>query len=259
MRVEKSETSWTIYLQNADANAIDAFCLAFLHTTLDQLGENPCTPLIITGTGGYFSTGLNIKSLITYDRAQLKDFMTQFHRLLIRLFSLPVPVVARINGHAIYGGCALAMTADYRVMMADMGKIGYKSTTPLGIGLPCAVIEILRNQVSPQILKKLVLKGPFLSPQEGIEVGIVDETASDSISLMLIAKSKIAELKQIPNVTYKQLKLSLRQPALARMASLFVDDMENWLDTWFSVPGQALLNQQVQKLRDRVPKGPHQK
>ena len=45
----------------------------------------------------------------------MRVFMEKFHRVMLRTFRCPRPVVAAVNGHAVAGGCVLAMQADVRI------------------------------------------------------------------------------------------------------------------------------------------------
>jgi enoyl-CoA hydratase len=64
----------------------------------------------------------------------MKAFIDRFSQVMMRVFNQPRPVVAAINGHAIAGGCVVAMAADVRLMSG--GIIGL---TEVAVGVPAAL------------------------------------------------------------------------------------------------------------------------
>ena len=72
-------------------------------------------PVLLTGTGDAFSAGLNLKEVASLDVAGMRAFLELLESLMTELFQYPGPVVAHVNGHAIAGGCILALACDHRV------------------------------------------------------------------------------------------------------------------------------------------------
>ena len=86
--------------------------------------------------------------------------------------ALPKPVIACINGHALGGGCELALACHYRFMASDYGTIGLTEVN-LGI-LPAAggtqrMIRVLGKAKALPLL----LEGKRLKPEEAKELGLV--------------------------------------------------------------------------------------
>jgi len=128
------------------ANATGPAFLDALGTSLDGLLAAPPGALVLTGEGRVFSAGLDLPALVDLPTAALVDFIGRFTDTMLRLFTLPFPVVAAVNGHAVAGGCVLALQADQRLMAEGEGRIGLNEVR-LGIGLPAAMVETLRCQV----------------------------------------------------------------------------------------------------------------
>ncbi len=84
-----------IRLQRGKVNAISAELLAELSDLLSQLGG--ARAAVITGEGSAFSAGLDLPSLIDLDRATMRGFIGRFGEVVLRLFQLPIPLVAAIN------------------------------------------------------------------------------------------------------------------------------------------------------------------
>src|SRR5476649_2755845 len=92
-------------IQAGKANAINAPFLERLAALTSDLGD--ARALVITGHHGFFSAGLDLPALLTLDRPSMQTFIESFGAGMQRIFDLPLPVVAAVNGHAIAGGCVL--------------------------------------------------------------------------------------------------------------------------------------------------------
>src|SRR6185503_9087711 len=144
MRIERKGEVARVTLQSGKVNAIGADFLHGFGALLDQHAD--ARALVITGAGNAFSAGLDLPSLIDLDRPTMRRFIDLFDAFMLRIFELPIPVVAAINGHAIAGGCVLALQCDVRIAADKEARIGLNETQ-LGIGLPAVVLETLRGQV----------------------------------------------------------------------------------------------------------------
>ena len=249
MRLDPSSTPGVtvLRLEHGKANAIGPEFLVTLSALLDQLAVAPPRALVITGHGGCFSAGLDLPILIGFDRASMAAFMDDFERVMRRVFTAPFPVVAAINGHAIAGGCVLALQADVRLAAAiDTAKLGLNEVT-IGLGLPPHVLESLRMQVPATSLVPLALEGRLVSPAEAAGLGLVSEVVPADI-LELRAVARAAELTASSPIAFAQIKAALRAPALTAGVAARTE-LERWLDTWFSEPGRAALTAAVQRLQ----------
>jgi enoyl-CoA hydratase/carnithine racemase len=103
---------------------------------------------------------------------------------------MPIPVVAAIDGHAVAGGCVLALQTDFRIMSA--GTIGLNEVR-IGVGLPAVVLETLRLQVSAPALRTIALEGRLFEPEAAREIGLVDEVvAPDRLIARRTSRSRCA-------------------------------------------------------------------
>lgn len=85
----------------------------------------------------------------------------------------PVPVLARVNGHALGGGCELAQACDVRIARAD-AKLG-QPEVGLGLMPGGGGTQRLPRLVGLGQAMRLVLTGDLLDATEASEVGLVDE------------------------------------------------------------------------------------
>ena len=102
-------------------NAIDREMLDSLETIVTQLHRDTSVrALILTGSGERaFCVGADLKHIATFEGDDIRQWVIDGNRIFSRIASLPVPVIAAINGYAIGGGLELAMTADLRFASDD--------------------------------------------------------------------------------------------------------------------------------------------
>jgi enoyl-CoA hydratase len=240
-------------LEGGKANAMDVALLDTIERLIDDFERAPARSAVLTGYERYFSAGLALPRLIDLDRPAMRAFMDRFARTMIRVLACEKPIVAAINGHAIAGGCVLALMCDWRICAEVDLKIGL-SETQLGIGLPAIVLEPLRAAVPPASLVPIALEGRLFSPREAYELGLVHELGPGSPLLERSARFRAAKLAESPAAAVAQVKRALRTPVLEAIQRTADLEAEAWLDTWFSADAQARLHAAVAALNTRVPR-----
>lgn len=250
MHLEFQDNIAIVTLQGGRANAIDATFLQGLSGLLDTVAHSPARAVVLTGYDKFFSAGLALPALIDLDRPTMTEFITRFHDAMVQVFALPLPVIAAINGHAIAGGCVLALQADVRVMAAGPYRIGLNEAQ-LGIGLPPVVTEPLRCQVPAASLGPIALQGLLLLPDEALALGLVNQVVPQG-DVVQVAMGVARERAQVGRPAYAQIKAALRRPAQDAMARQLHDQTEGWLDTWFSEPARTRLVEAVAKLQRKA-------
>jgi enoyl-CoA hydratase len=228
------------------ANAIGAAFLDQLSAQLDAVESSGASALVLTGEGTAFSAGLDLPEVSGLDRAQLERFIRRFSEVMLRVFTLPMPVVAAINGHAIAGGCVLALQADVRLAAAGDYRIGLNEVQ-IGLGLPAVVLETLRAQVSPASLGPVALEGRLLSPEEARSLGLVEAVVPPAV-LLEQARGRAAGLAALPGPAFRDVKQALRTPVAAAVRRVEREDARRWVETAFSAPTRERLGEVVRRL-----------
>src|SRR5438067_4875985 len=247
MRLERDGQVAVLRVQSGKVNAIGPASLATLGELLGQLGD--ARAAVITGEGNAFSAGLDLPSLIDLDRATMRQFMGRFDGIMLRLFELPIPLVAAVNGHAIAGGCVLALQADLRIAADRDARIGLNETQ-LGIGLPAVVLETLRWQVPGTSLAAIALEGRLFTPREAEQIGLLHEVVPEA-QLQARALERARALGALPPAGVRAVKSALRRSTAAAARATEAAEAERWLDSWFSAETQARLRAAVAKLKQR--------
>jgi enoyl-CoA hydratase len=248
MRIERQGEVALLRLENGKANAISPQFADRLETMLSQLGD--ARAAVITGQGSAFCAGLDLPSLVGLNRAQMRSFIFRFDNLMMRVFELPIPLVAAINGHAVAGGCVLALQADVRIAVdRDTARIGLNETQ-LGIGLPSLVVESLRWQLPGPSLAAIALEGRLFSPREALQVGLLHQVAPEN-ELLPQALERASALAALPPAGVRMVKESLRRPGAVASRANEAAEAERWLETWFAPESQRRLGETVARLKHR--------
>jgi enoyl-CoA hydratase len=174
---------------------------------ITQLRAANGRPVFLTGADGVFSAGLNLKEVAGLDRPGMARFLGLLDDLVDALYGYAGPTVACINGHAIAGGCVVALCCDYRVATDEVSvRIGLNEV-PLGLEYPPKILELVRRRVPPGSIDRVVLEGALHDPRMALHLGLVDEVASD---VAAAARAALGRLAAAPRAEYVAAKRSLR-------------------------------------------------
>src|SRR5437016_8277180 len=143
LRLERQAPLAILTLDRPPANALNRDFFVELCAVLPSLAAADVRAVVVTGTGRFFSAGLDLPEILSYRGAEASAFMARFDDGFTGLFALEKPVVAAVNGHAIAGGAVLAATADFRLAAEGEGRIGV-TEIQVGVPFPAAAPEPIR-------------------------------------------------------------------------------------------------------------------
>ncbi|CAG2063789.1 unnamed protein product, partial [Timema podura] len=126
----------TVTLQRPPVNSLNLELLQEFTATLDDLGKSKSRGMILTSASPtVFSAGLDILEMYRPKSDRIRLFWSKLQEMWLKLYGSAYPTVAAINGHSPAGGCLLALSCDYRVMVGPKYTIGLNETQ-LGIIAP---------------------------------------------------------------------------------------------------------------------------
>jgi|SRR5438105_2253768 len=244
MQLERVGEVAMLRMRAGKANAIGAPWLARMDQLIDE--ASGARALVITGYEGFFSAGLDLPALAPLGRGEMAAFIASFARTMLRIFELPLPVVAAVNGHAVAGGCVLSLQTDRRIAAEGDFRIGLNEVQ-LGIGLPAVVLETLRCQLPAPSLFPIAQEGRLLAPAEARALGLVDEVVPAQ-RLEARALERAAELGALPREAFAAVKSALRAPVARRVRDGLDADAERWMATWFTDAARELRQKALERL-----------
>jgi enoyl-CoA hydratase len=124
-----------------------------------------------------------------------------------------------VNGHAIAGGCVLALACDVRLLSA--GRMGLTELV-VGVPFPAAALEIARHALGPRA-GRVVLGAQAVEREQALALGMVDELTSPG-DLLPRALTLAGELAARSPEAYAMAKAALHRPADAAVEATAAGD-----------------------------------
>jgi enoyl-CoA hydratase len=220
------------------ANAIDLGLCDSMERQFQAVMKSEPGALVLTGRPGpFFCGGLDLKVVPFYTSEQQGSMILAINRMVARLYSCPVPVVAAVNGHAIAGGFILALIADYRVGPTGPALFGLTEARA-GIPFPAGPMIVLQAELSPHQVRRITLQARNFGPKEAAERGALDEILSPD-SVLERALEVATDLATIPAEAYRRIKHQIRASAIARLQHLEATGDDPMLAGWLSPESAA--------------------
>jgi enoyl-CoA hydratase/carnithine racemase len=190
--------------------------LSALERALDDIeADDQPTALVLTGSGKFFSNGLDLEYMGARPDAA-EATLARVHGLYARLLALDVPTVAALNGHAFAAGAMLALAFDLAVMRGDRG---YFCLPEADLGLPftAGMNALLLARLSPPIAHRAMVTGHRWTGPEALAAGIVAELASEQ-QVLERSVALATELAGKPRHGLGAIKRGMYASALASLA-----------------------------------------
>ena len=236
-------------LNRPPVNAISPELVAALHDAVTRAPGEGARALVLSGSPGRFSGGLDIPVLIQFDRPAMERLWEDFYRLLLALAASPIPIAAAITGHSPAGGAVLAMYCDYRVMADGQFRIGFNEVQ-VGIPMPLALLRCVARLVGPRQAERLCASGMLIRPNEARRIGLVDElTWPDQVVARAIhwARGMLA----LPPDAMTQTRTAARADLVRLMEEGLASENQLLVDNWFSDETQTTLRAIVERMKKK--------
>ena len=251
IRVEKIGRLAVLRMDKARGNAIDEAFVGDMAAAVAEVGrdEGARGVLLASAHPKLFCPGLDLVSLIAYDRSGMDRFMRAFSQMVLALFALEKPVVAAISGHAVAGGCVLALTADHRILRRG-AQIGLNEVK-VGVPLPWSVALLLGASVPAHALSRVALLGANFTDAEAAGLGLVHEV-QEAEGFEAACLARLDEFADKDPRALGITKGYLRAPTLALMRAKEDARRGDFLDAWFSPEGRVRLQATVDALQKKA-------
>ncbi|WAJ47610.1 enoyl-CoA hydratase-related protein [Mycobacterium sp. Aquia_216] len=180
---------------------------AELRSVVTLAGEDDrVRAVIFTGAGDRaFAAGADIESLRDYTSETAMQ--SRMQRLFDDIEALNKPTIAAINGHALGGGCELAMACDIRIA-AQTARFGLPETN-LAILPGAGGTQRLARLIGPGRALDMILTGRNISAGEALGTGLVSRVVPDA-DLLVTAKETAATIMAKGPLAIRLAKLVVR-------------------------------------------------
>jgi len=164
-------------------NALNRAVVDELRRAVVDAASAEVDAIVIEGEGSVFCAGADLAYLEELAGYSIEENVEDSRALadaLLAVYRSPVPVIARVHGHAIAGGCGLATACDV-VVAVESAKFGY---TEVGIGFIPAIVTALLLRKGPQMqTRELLLTGRIITASEAHQRGLVTTVVPDLAEL----------------------------------------------------------------------------
>jgi enoyl-CoA hydratase len=235
-----------IALQCGKANALNGRSLAALDRAFDEAVEGDARGVVLTGYDRFFSAGLDLVGLYDLDRGSMDAFMREFDRVMLRAFAFPRPLVTAVGGHAVAGGCVLALAGDWRVMVGEDARIGLNEIR-LGVPFPAPALEIVRHAVSPVFLESVLLEGELYGGPAALVRGLVQDLVPGDV--LPAAREACQRLAARPAAAFAAIKAAVRGPGIERARERGDALRRAFVEAWLGPDGRRLIGEARARLR----------
>jgi enoyl-CoA hydratase len=205
-------------LRRPPVNALDVETIERLRASFAALAADPPTQgLVICGAGRCFCAGVDTRAFGAYGREDRARMILAISAMVTELYALPCPVVSAVGGHALGGGFVLMLGGDVRVAADDPDiKLGL-TEAQAGVPFPAGPLEVIRAELSPELLRRLTLTSETVTPRELHGLGVIDELC-DAADLEARAEARVRALASQPG--FGVVKEQVRRATLATLRAI---------------------------------------
>jgi enoyl-CoA hydratase/carnithine racemase len=236
-----------VKLNHRVTNALSPKVVHKLETVLREVRDDDAVNGLVLASSNekFFSIGFDIPELYKMSRDDFTGFYRLFNQICVELFTLPKPTVAAITGHAIAGGCILALCCDYR-FMAKGHKLMGLNEVKLGLPVPYLPDRLLHALAGFRRAKEMMESGEFYPPEKAFEMGIVDKI----LPVKDVAKAAVEHADTIgglPKEGYRIIKQN-RVEVIAEAVMARQDQKERiFIESWYSDEARGRLQEAMKK------------
>ena len=157
-----------------NAEMVTALKAAFSRAETDQEAK----VIVLAAAGEAFCAGADLAYLQQLQNNSYEENLadsSHLKELFLQIYTHPKVVIAKVQGHAIAGGCGLATVCDFSYTVTE-AKFGY---TEVRIGFVPAIVKVfLLRKIGEGKAKELLLSGKLIDAQRAVDIGLVNGLAT---------------------------------------------------------------------------------
>ena len=207
-------------------NALSEEMLAALQGVLESLAGDASVSVVVLGAAGKaFCAGHDLKQMQASPRLEYyQRLFDDCSRLMMRIQTLPQPVIARVHGIATAAGCQLVAMCDLAIAAADARF----AVSGVNVGLFCATPSVaLARNVGRKAAFEMLVTGEFIDAATAAERGLINRCVPAERLDEEIGKTVAAILAKPRSV-------------IASGKALFYRQLELGIEAAYTVAGQAM-------------------
>lgn len=190
-------------------NALNSAVLDELDATIDGVDLDAVRCLILTGAGEKsFVAGADIAEMSTLTKEEGEAFGKKGNDIFRKIETLPIPVIAAVNGFALGGGCEISMSCDIRIC-SDNAVFG-QPEVGLGITPGFGGTQRLARLVGPGMAKQMIYTARNIKADEAYRIGLVNAVYPQE-ELMAAAEKMAAGIAKNAPIAVRNCKKAINE------------------------------------------------
>ena len=209
-------------------NYFDAALIGSLADALHWLQRDGARAIVLSSAGKNFCAGADFTGRSGQTRLS-GGAAGELYEQAFRLFQVPVPVVAAVQGAAVGGGLGLACAADFRVaspqsrFSANFAKIGLHQGFALSVTLPAIVGQ--------QHAAELLYTGKRIGGEEAARIGLADRLVGTD-NLRGAAHELAAEIASAAPLAVRAIRATMRDGVADRARAAMARELSEQQQLW---------------------------
>ncbi|GAB4008879.1 crotonase/enoyl-CoA hydratase family protein [Nocardioides ultimimeridianus] len=207
-------------------NAMDEQFFYDLATTVEGLdADEGVRAIVVRGTGGHFSYGLDLPSLAptlvglrdagVRERLAFRDFILRGQRGMRAVATCTKPTIAAIDGWCIGGGLGLASACDFRIA-TSRARFSLREGR-VGVVADMGSLQWLAGIVGDGHLRQLALTGADVDAARALRMGLVNDVYDDADTLTAAARDLALEMTASSPIVLRGIKDVLEDERRSRI------------------------------------------
>ena len=189
---------------------------------LDAAAADPdVRAIVVTGAGRAFSAGADLKAGFETTGSGAPAVGTRlretYHPLILRMRTIPKPVIAAVNGPAVGIGCSFALAAD--LIVAARSAYFLLAFVNIGLGLDGGASQSLVARVGSARAFEIAYLGERIGAEQALGWNMVNEVVDDD-QLEQRVSELAARLAAGPPGSYASIKRTINDRAYAGFEQL---------------------------------------
>jgi enoyl-CoA hydratase/carnithine racemase len=236
-----------IELNRGVTNALSGELVRELSEALENVKAAPQVRALVLSSANdkFFSIGWDLPQVYGLAEESFRAFYETFNETCMKLYTMPKPTVACLRGHAVAGGCILALCCDYR-MIAEGRKLMGLNEIKLGVPVPYAADCILQSIVGSREARDVVESGDFYEAEASLKKGLVDEAVPQD-EVMARAMEKAEVLSAMPHEAYIRIKENRVEAVKARIDAGWKKKQQDFIEIWYRDEARKRLREAMEK------------
>jgi enoyl-CoA hydratase/carnithine racemase len=160
-----------------EKNALNRSLVRLLHDEINRASTDPAIRVILLSGAGEaaFCAGADLQELAALSStAERRDFFGAIGALIGAFTSCAKPIIAKVRGYALAGGCGLVAASD--IVVASEDSLFGLPEIQLGIA-PLMILAPLSRCIGHKALADLVLTGQRIGAERALALGLVSRVA----------------------------------------------------------------------------------